>query len=138
MPRARLKPRRVDPRAIPGIEPEKAQNAQIILAQALIGLADENHPAGARVLKAARNQLVHRAIGLGIQRIQPEIAPAGILGPVGRESDHRAPAIGFDIPAQRRDLKRFAGANRGYRAVLKPGRDNAQARCLTCRHHRLR
>ena len=69
--------------AVPGLEAEQAQDAQIILADARRGIADEAHPAGFQIRKPA-DDVEHRAVGRGIERVHREVAALGVLRPIGR------------------------------------------------------
>ena len=60
---------------------------------------------------------------IGVERVDREVAPRGILAPVVGEGDGRVPAVGFEIAAQRRDFVDRVVGDGGDRAVLDAGRD---------------
>ena len=85
--------------AIGGVEAEEAQDAQIILGDALARLADEAH-APRREIGEPADVIVHGAIGGDGQRIHGEVAPLGIGAPVAAEAHLGVAAEGLDVLAQ--------------------------------------
>ena len=59
------------------------------------------------------------AIGRGIKRVDGEVAPRRILGPVVGEGDHGMAAIGFHIPAQGGDFEGMLAGDGGDGAVIQ-------------------
>ena len=104
-----------------GVEPEKAQNAQTILGDPSIGLADEPDAAGDDV-RISADRIVNRAATVDGERVDGEIAPLGIGDPVAAEADDGVPAVGLDILAERGHLVADVIGNQRNRAVLDPGR----------------
>ena len=133
--RASRLPGRVDTCAVPGVEPVEAQEAQIVFAQALVGVADEDDPAGERVSDRPLDHFEQRAVGAGIDGVEAEVAAGGVFRPVLREGDDGAAAIGFDIPAQRGDLNRFAVMHRRDGAVFEPCGHSADGGRFQCGNH---
>ena len=122
------KPRGVgQPVAIGGVEAEEAQDAQIILGDALCRVADEAHAARFEVGEAA-DIVVHDAVGAGRERIHGEVAPLGVRPPVAAEAHIGVAAEGLDVLAQRRHLERPAVDHHGDGAVLDAGRHRLEAR----------
>src|SRR5690606_33885623 len=84
--------------SVPGKEAEEAQDAQIVLADAIVRIADEAQATGADVVDAA-NQVHYPAVRLGIEAVDGEVTPLGIGFPVSSETNHGAAAVGGDILA---------------------------------------
>src|SRR3546814_2862833 len=78
----------------------------MILGDARRGVADKGHPPRVEVGEPAEPVVDRPGIGIGVERIDREIAARGIVAPVVGEGDRRAAAVGFDIAAQRRNLVR--------------------------------
>ena len=113
--------------AVPGEEAEEAQDAQGVLADAGLGRRRRRRSRPARA--SARPSPVgsnSRAVAVGVEGVQAEVAPRGVLGPVVGEGDHGAAAVGLDVAAQGGDLERLAVGDRRHRAVLDAGRDGLQ------------
>ena len=89
--------------AVPGEEAEEAQDAQEILADAHLGIADEADRAAVEIGKPA-DQIDDRAVGRRIERVDREVAPLGVAPPVAAEAHLGAAAVGLDVVAQRRHL----------------------------------
>ena len=56
----------------------------------------------------------------GIDGVEPEVPPLGILCPVFRKGDDGAAAIGLHIPSQAGDLEGFTINDGGDCAVIVP------------------
>ena len=122
--------------AIPGMEAEEAQHAQAVLGDALVGIADEAHPSG-REIGAAAERIVERAVEIGVQRVEGEVATACILQPVVGEGDDRTAAVGLDVAAQRRQLVVRGAGDARHGAMLQPGRDHLDAGGFQRARHRV-
>ena len=108
----RPKPVRIErPLAVIGVEAEEAQDAQIVLFDARLGVADEAHPPRDEIGIAAK-RIEHRAVASGIKRVEREVAPARVLLPILGEGDGRVPPERLDVAPQRRHLERHAVGNR--------------------------
>src|SRR5690606_17508179 len=116
---------------------EEAQDAQGVLADAGLSVADEDDAAGLHVGEAAAGGVVERSGGVGVDRVEAEIAALGVLGPVFGEGDDRAAAVGLDIAAQGGDLVGPALGDGGDGAVVDAGRDSLQPRLLQGGDHPL-
>ena len=104
-----------------GGEAEEAQNAEVILADALVGVADEAHPAGGQILQSAE-RVVQAAVGRERERIDGEIPPARVGGEVAPEGDFGVAPVRLDVLAQGRCLDPLAVHEERDRAVGEPGR----------------
>ena len=94
------KPRGIgQPMAVSGMEAEEAQDAQIILGDALSRVADEAHAARFEIGKAA-DVIVHDAVGGHRKRVHGEVAPLGVGAPVAAEAHLGVAAEGLDVLAQ--------------------------------------
>uniref|UniRef100_A0A0N5A026 NAD-specific glutamate dehydrogenase n=1 Tax=Parastrongyloides trichosuri TaxID=131310 RepID=A0A0N5A026_PARTI len=128
--RPRPRPRRPPP------PPHRAR--RIVLADAAFGLADEDDPARHGVVEPLPRRVQNGAVRVGVEGVQSEIAPPGVLGPVGRKGHRGASPVGRDITAQGGDLERLALRNRRHRAVLDTCGHRPQACRLQRRDHRIR
>ena len=99
----------------------------MILGNPLLGRADEAHPPCAQVVQTAEEVRDLQRFGMGIERVDGEIAPRGILAPVRGEGDGGAPPVGGDIAPQGGDLDGSILEDRGDGAVLDPRRHGADA-----------
>ena len=115
-----------------GGKSEEAQNAQVVFADAVGRDADETHARRIDIGKAT-DRIVDRAVCVTVERVDCEVAAAGVGGPVGGEGDAGMAAIGLDVGAQCRDFERNMVRDHGDSAVLQAGRDRLQA----CLLHRL-
>ncbi len=90
---------------VPGEEAEEAQDAQIVLLDARLRVADEDDPAR-RARRSTPCPVGSKTAPsrVGVEGVQAEIAPGGVLGPVVGEGHDRAAAVGLDIAAQGGDL----------------------------------
>ena len=85
-------------RGEPGREAEEPEDAQIILANASVRVADEAHPSSAKILEPA-DIIVDNPIGAERQRVDGEIAPPRVCSEVASERHHGPPPVGLDILA---------------------------------------
>ncbi len=108
-------------------EAEIAQDAQMILGNARLGIADEAHAVRGKIGKAAEIVIERAVRRIGIERVHGEIAPGGIRLPVRAEGDSGAAAIGRDVAAQRRDLDRPVMDDRRHRTMGDAGRHRLEA-----------
>ena len=111
------------PLAVPGMKAEQPQHAQIIFRDARPRIAHEPHLARDKVFHPG-GVIENLAAGRGIKRIDGEVAPRRILGPVVGEHHAGMAAIGLDIPAQRGDLEGMGAGNGGDGAVIHAGLDH--------------
>ena len=101
----------------------------MILGNALQRVADEAHAARRQILAPAEiiEDLAGR--GVGVERVDREIAPCRILAPVVGEGDGRVSPVGRHIAAQRRHFdRRPIRQHGGDRAVRKTGRHRLDPR----------
>ncbi len=107
------------PVAYPALKRKKPQDAQgNPRGYASSGIADETHPPRVDVIQSMPRRIVDLAVDIGIKRVEIEIAPPGILGPVGRVCHHRPAAIGLDVFTQAGDLERLTVDHRRDRAEI--------------------
>src|SRR5436190_21949445 len=85
------------PMSVARMETEIAQDAQVILGNALKWLADESDGARSKVIKPAEIVEQLAAIGICIESIDGEIAPPRVLTPVAGEGDRCTAAVGRDV-----------------------------------------
>ena len=121
--------------SIPGVETIEAQDAQIVLADASLRLPDKDDPPRHGVVVTLACGVQNDAVRIGIEGVQPEIAPPRILRPVRGEGHRGAAPVGRDVATQAGDLKRLMLRDRRHRAVLDAGRDRSQSRRLQRRDH---
>ena len=107
--------------AVGCVKPEKAQNAQVVLGDALGRIADEAHPTASEILEAA-GIIKDLAVARRRQCVNGEIPSLGVGLPVASELDPGVASVGFYILAQRGDFERMPIDNDGDRAVLDTGR----------------
>ncbi len=107
-------------RSEPRLKAVIAQDPQVILGDPCACRADEAHPACGEISEATEEIGNLQRLRMGIERVDGEIAPCGILAPVAGKDDGRAPPIGGDIAAQSGDLDRPILENRGNGAVVDP------------------
>jgi hypothetical protein len=106
--------------AIPGGEAEEAQDAQVILADALCRIAHEAQPALREIPEPQAQRIQHGAIGLGVKRVHGEVAPRRVLlQPLGEGHGGAAP-VRLHIAAEGGDLMRKAFGDQGHGAMLDP------------------
>ena len=126
--RARPQPVRIGASlSVPGEEAEEAQDAKIVLADAILGSADEPHAAGSEIGEPAE-RIEHLAGDVAVERVHGEVAARGVLLPVGSEMHDRMAPVGLDVAPERRHLERPPVGDDGDGAVLDPGRRGLQAR----------
>jgi hypothetical protein len=115
-----------------------AQDAQMILGDPRCGIANKAHAAAVQIGNTAEIVIDCPGFGIGIERIDREIAPRRIVVPLAGESDHRAAAVGFDIVAQRRDLVMIAARDRSHGAMRNASRNHLYIRRLQPPRHLVR
>src|SRR5262245_42685699 len=108
------------------METEKAQDTQIILGDALCGIADEAHAAIVQIVETA-GVVIDPAVASHRQRIDREVPPLGIRPPVAAELDLGVAAVGLDILAQRGHFERLLVDDNRDRAVLDAGRHRLES-----------
>ena len=122
--------------AIGGMEPEQAQNAQVVFLDPPFRLADEAH-APLREVGEAADLVDDAARPFRIERVHGEVAAQGVVRETAAEGDDGPPAVRGDVLAQRRDLDGGSGDQERHRAVLHARGDRADARLPRALHHRL-
>jgi hypothetical protein len=97
----------------------------MILADTLAGVADEADAARGEIVQPAEIVEDFPRSGIGVKRVDGEVAPGCVLAPVAGEGHRGAAAVGADVMAQCRDLDRPLRQYRGDGAMLYPGRHAA-------------
>ena len=100
----------------------------MVLADALLGLADEAHAARLKIGDPAVIVEQFAVQRVGVERVDGEVAARGVLGPVGGEGDLGMAAVGVHVGAQRGDLDDGAVGDGGDRAMRQPGGYRLDAR----------
>ena len=95
---------------------KEAQDAQIILGDALAGVADEAHAPGGDVGQPA-DMVMHDTARIDGKPVDGEVAPLGIAHPVAAERHPGLAAKGLGILAQRRHLERLRVDHQRHGAV---------------------
>ena len=113
---------------------EEPQDAQIILGDALAGIADEAHATGCDIGEPA-DMVVHDAVGIDGKAVDGEVAPLRIANPVAAERDLGLAAKGLGILAQGRDLERMRVDHQRHGAMLDAGRHGFDAGRLGATDH---
>src|SRR5690606_22070760 len=108
---------------------EESQDAQVILGDALRGITDEADDPGGEIVPPA-GEIMQGTVSVGVERVDGEIAPRGILGPVRSEGDLRVASVGGDVAPQGGDLEAGRRRDRGDGAMLDPGRHGLDLRLL--------
>ena len=90
--------------AVPGVDAEEAQDAQVVLRDPRRRVAHEPHAAGPEVGEAAE-RIDHGAVRAAVERVHGEVAPGGVLGEVVGEGDGGAPPVGRHVAAEGGDLE---------------------------------
>ena len=109
------------------MEAEEAEDAEVVLADAGFGIADEADAAGFKVGQTVQ-RVDHPARPVGVKRVHREIAALGVfLDPAGK-GHHGTAAIGFHIAAEGGDLVRLALRDDRHRAMLDPGGNDFETR----------
>ena len=96
----------------------------MVFADALARVSDEAHAFGAQVGKPVKPVEDFAGQGIGVERVNGEIAPRRVFAPVAGKGDLGMAAVGRDVAAERGDLDMPAVQHRGDRAVGK-ARGNA-------------
>ena len=115
-------------RALPvlGRKPEEAQDAQVVLADALPGIADEAHTALGEI-GIAFERVEHLTVGRAVESVDREVAAARVGRPVGGEGDGGVAAVRLNVLAQRGDLVGHVLGDHGDGAVGDAGRHCSEA-----------
>ena len=121
-------------RIVAGEEAEEAEDAQIVLADALPCIADEAHAPSGEV-RVSAERILHRAVGSAVERVHREVAPTGVLAPVVGEGHARVAAEGLDVAAQRRHLDRHMLGDDRHGAMLDARRNGVEAGSRGKPHH---
>ena len=120
--------------AVLGGEAQEAQDAQVVLADALLRIADEAHATG-REIRVAAERIEQRAVGAAVEGVDGEVAPACIGLPVVGEGDGGVTAEGLHVRAQGGDLVRASARHDRDRSVRDPGRHRLEAGGFCCADH---
>ncbi len=112
-----------------GMEAEKPQDAQVVLADAGWRVADEADPPGGEIREAVR-VVVEGPVGAERERVDGEVAALGVGREVAAEAHDGVTAVRLDILAQGRDLEGLAVDHHRDGAVLDAGRDGLEAGVL--------
>ena len=107
----------------------------MVLGDALRGIADEAQPLRRQIAEPAEIVVDRAGLGVGIERVDREVAPRRVLAPVERKGDGRAAAVGRDVAAQRGHLEPAALGDGGDGAMVDAGRHRLQTRRLQPRDH---
>ena len=102
-------------------EPEEAQDAEIVFANALVGVADETDATRGEVVEAAK-RVVNAAVRVERQGVDGEVAPARVGKKIAPEHDLGVAAVRFDVLPQGRGLDRTTVHDQRDRAVGEAGR----------------
>ena len=100
-----------------GVEAEKSENAQIILAHPLFGVPDKANAARPQILDAAKI-VDEPAAPIDTQGVDGEVAARGVFPKIVGEFDVRMASVAGDIPPERGDLERAAVDDRRHRAMV--------------------
>ena len=119
------------------VEAEEAEDAEIVLADPGGGVADEADAAGAEV-GLALERVEEPALAVAAHGVDGEIAAGGVQDEVVGERDHRMPAVGGHVAAQRGHLVMVTPAVHGDGAVPEAGRDHLEPGRLAQGHDALR
>jgi hypothetical protein len=88
--------------------------------------------------RVAAERIEHRAVGAAVKRIEREVAPPGVLGPVVGEGDGGVPAVRLHVLAQCGHLVGMLPRHHRYRSVRQAGWHGLEAHRLGRAHHLLR
>ena len=107
----------------------------MVLADPLPRVSDEDNLArlGRGDAKACR--IDHAPAAVGVESVQGEVPPGGVLCPVIGKGHDGAPAVGLHVAPQGRDLETPAAADRCHRTVFQAGGNRLEPRRLQCCHH---
>ena len=119
----------------PREETKIAQDAQMILGNALRGIANEAQTLCLQIGQTAEIVGNLARLRIRIERIDREIAPRRIFPPVVRKGHGGAAAVGGNIAPQGRDFERAPIGYGGDRAVIDAGGHRFEARRLEPPHH---
>ena len=123
---------------VAGQEAEVTEDAQMVLGDPLVRLADKGDPALPGRSKALAGGIEDPALPVCIEGVEGEVAASRVFGPVGREGHDGAATIGLHVPPQCGDLEAAPAADRGDGAMIQAGGDGLQAGGLQGRNHRCR
>ncbi len=113
---------------------EEPEDAQIVLGDPLVRVADEAHAPGGNIVKPA-DVIVHDAGGVDRQAVDGEVAPLRVDDPVAAERDLGLAAERLGILAQRGDLERMRIDDQRHGAVVDAGRHALDAGRLGAADH---
>ena len=108
----------------------------MILFYPLSSVANKAHRARLQISKPVKIVLNRVSFWVSIKRIDREVAPSGILAPIAGKCYGRAPPVGADIMAQRRDLNRPI-AKHGSDGAVVDTRWHDFDPCIFTKAHRL-
>ena len=121
-----------------GPEPEKTQDAQVVLADARDGTADKGQTARGDVGQAVV-KIINLAVLVLVQGIHREVTAFGVFfegcAVIG---NHGAASVGGNIATQRRDFNVAVGHDQGDGAVFNSRGNNLEAALAEQFHHDFR
>ena len=121
--------------AVPGEESEVTEDAEMVFSDPSPRVSDEDNPARPGRGDAEACGIEHSPAAVGVERVQGEVPPSGILRPVVGKGHHGAPAVGLHVAPQGRDLETPTAADRRHRTVLQAGGNRLEPRSLQrCNH----
>ena len=120
--------------AIARMETEEAQDAQVVLRDALFRITDKDDAAALHV-RPAIDEIMHRAMLIAVERVHGEVAPLRIGVPVVGEPDLGAAAVGLHVMAQRGDFEGMVIDHHRHRAMLDAGGMNLHGSGSAGRRH---
>ncbi len=110
-----------------GVEAKEPQDAQIVFADAILGIVDEAQASGPQVRQAAK-RIDNRAIRPRVKRIHGEVATMGVfLDRFGKGNNGPAP-VRLHILAETRDFEGIMTGHNGNGAVFIAGRHRLEPR----------
>jgi hypothetical protein len=119
-------------------EAEEPQDAEVVLTDTGVGVADEDHAARDGVGQSLSGGIVNPPIGVSVERVHREIAPSRVLGPVRRKGDDRPPTVRLYVFSKGGDLERPSEGDGGDGAMIEARRLNPQTVFGETLHHLIR
>src|SRR5690606_39097115 len=115
--------------AINGSETEKTQYPEIVLPDALRGIADETDAPGQNVWVTVQ-RIVDPAVGIAVESVDGEIPASCVGSPILREDHPGMTAERLNVLPKGGHLERCVVDDDGYRAVLQSSWDRLEPRAL--------
>src|SRR5262249_18033775 len=104
-----------------GMKAEEAKNAQAVLGDPGVGLADKPDAAGEEIGIAA-DRIVDDTGAVDRQHVDGEVAPPRVGEPVAAEADHGTASIRLEVCGEGGPLEAGFAGDDGNRAVIDAGR----------------